>query len=976
MKKLPIILAILLIPRIAISAPSISGVAGTLDHGETITISGADFGTKSPAKPLVWDDCEHASDGDNVTTSHPGNAASRVTYSDIEPPLTLDADWEMKYRDTPYAPEGESGPLTAQPAPHANSSTSASFGHQDGIGGDGNDGANGWLSIPNTNGSGNYESDWSIFYYYRLVDDWPSCGSSNNNKFFVLNFGGLGVWGGNNYMYWDYNKRVPCSSADYVRVTPQTTNATIEDNDSPRATSMPDTVPVWSKRLTINANTETPEPIGVWQKYEVKVSDDDGHIGFWVDGVDAYTASGDVNWLTSRNNEPGIMSISIGGYYFRSNSPNEEHDDAHRLIDDVYVDDTLSIVILGNASTYSSCTVREPQPQTAHSATEIILTLNQGAIADDSTGYLYVRDENGALSFGYPVVIGTATDDTPVITITSPTSDTTYETAAATVDIAGSASDDSGVDAVTWSNDRGGSGACTGTTSWAKTGIALFEGVNVITATVEDDATQTATDVITVTRTSLATPTPTSVTGTLTHGASIVIAGTGFGAKNPAAPLIWDACTSDPGMANYYDEWQPQSAAGGADYNIQYRVNSYRSIGGPTSRSTHFITGAHAETDRSSTYSQGGTVGLGWNTTSHEFFISYYYRIDPAFEDESEVDADNMKEIALSDAEDEIYSGLESEGYVDWCNNDVPTKTNAGNVRLQRMPIDHFAAPYKCSGNFQVEHRSPIIGWTKMEWEGRLSVADDGEADHPVLALTTRPDIATTYRSHYDNPITSYHYVDGNWGQPEVGDLKFIGLGGFARVPRDAFGVNSFRYFAEVYGDITRTRVMIGNAATYTECTILEPQIPSAWEADGTEATVTVNLGGLTGNTGYLYLFNSDNVRNNEGLEVTLGAAVDNPPTITIQKPTTNVVYSQSAFSVTVSGVATDDSSVEEVTWDSDRGDSGVCTGTTSWTVTFSGLLAGDNVITITARDDIGQETDTVLTITQRFKKGFFSGFF
>jgi len=39
-------------------APSISGVSGTVSHGQSITITGAGFGTKTTAAPLVWDDFE------------------------------------------------------------------------------------------------------------------------------------------------------------------------------------------------------------------------------------------------------------------------------------------------------------------------------------------------------------------------------------------------------------------------------------------------------------------------------------------------------------------------------------------------------------------------------------------------------------------------------------------------------------------------------------------------------------------------------------------------------------------------------------------------------------------------------------------------------------------------------------------------------------------------------------------------------
>jgi hypothetical protein len=56
-----------------------------------------------------------------------------------------------------------------------------------------------------------------------------------------------------------------------------------------------------------------------------------------------------------------------------------------------------------------------------------------------------------------------------------------------------------GVTQVTWVNDRGGSGTCTGTTSWSASGIALLSGVNIITVTARDAGGNTSTDSLSVT---------------------------------------------------------------------------------------------------------------------------------------------------------------------------------------------------------------------------------------------------------------------------------------------------------------------------------------------------------------------------------------------------------------------------------------------------------------------------------------------
>ena len=89
----------------------------------------------------------------------------------------------------------------------------------------------------------------------------------------------------------------------------------------------------------------------------------------------------------------------------------------------------------------------------------------------------------------------------PTITITSPTSGSTYSTTSTPITLGGTASDNVGVTQVTWANNRGGSGSCSGTNSWTCSGIALQSGQNVLTVTATDAASNSGTDVLTVTYT-------------------------------------------------------------------------------------------------------------------------------------------------------------------------------------------------------------------------------------------------------------------------------------------------------------------------------------------------------------------------------------------------------------------------------------------------------------------------------------------
>ena len=118
----------------------------------------------------------------------------------------------------------------------------------------------------------------------------------------------------------------------------------------------------------------------------------------------------------------------------------------------------------------------------------------------------------------------TVTNDTtpPTVSITSPTSGSTYVTNVSSINLGGTASDSVGVTQVTWSNSRGGSGTASGTTSWSITGLALQSGANVITVTAHDAAGNTWQSALTVTNdTTPPTATITSPTSGSTYSTNV-----------------------------------------------------------------------------------------------------------------------------------------------------------------------------------------------------------------------------------------------------------------------------------------------------------------------------------------------------------------------------------------------------------------------------------------------------------------------
>ncbi len=149
----------------------------------------------------------------------------------------------------------------------------------------------------------------------------------------------------------------------------------------------------------------------------------------------------------------------------------------------------------------------------------------------------------------------------PTVTITAPTSNSTYATGQSTLNIAGTASDNVAVTAVSWSNSRGGSGACSGTSSWSKTGITLSSGQNVITVTARDAAGNTRTDSLTVTytppdttRPSISITAPTSNSTYATGQSTLNIAGTA--SDNVAVTAVsWSNSRGGSGACSGTSSW-------------------------------------------------------------------------------------------------------------------------------------------------------------------------------------------------------------------------------------------------------------------------------------------------------------------------------------------------------------------------------------------------------------------------------------
>jgi len=172
------------------------------------------------------------------------------------------------------------------------------------------------------------------------------------------------------------------------------------------------------------------------------------------------------------------------------------------------------------------------------------------------------RDAAGNQSTDAVTVTYSAGDSSaPTVSIAGPTTASTYSTTRGVVTLGGSASDDRGVTAVTWANDRGGSGFTSGTTSWSVASVNLYQGTNVITVTAQDADGNRGTDVLTVTYAANDTTLPTvSITGPTTGASysttSSTLAMSGVASDNVAVTEVsWTNDRGGSGMASGLATW-------------------------------------------------------------------------------------------------------------------------------------------------------------------------------------------------------------------------------------------------------------------------------------------------------------------------------------------------------------------------------------------------------------------------------------
>jgi hypothetical protein len=340
---------------------AVTGFAGNnpalpnvINHNQPSVISGAVFGTKSPAAPLVWDDCS----GTN--------------------PLTL---WDG------VAPDSGSGLLTYR-APQRN----VALVHDrvgkylcgSHVGGE-ND-VYCWRGGPRLD-------DYTYASWYQTYDPlWPSYGDNNLKTYVYTAYSGASRPYLLPYWYINYESASSIPLQNYAKWVTDGSLSNPDENGHNIfwVQSACDRFAQWSRVEVMAKHTEQNGQGGYVDQQET------------IPGVH----TNDVIYYNGRSNSWGgtHRTQGIGGYARANDSGSASN--AWRYFADLYVDNTLARVILCNNSNYNAATIREPQIPTAWSASSITVTGNLGKFTAGATAYLFVIDAAGSVSNGFSVTVG------------------------------------------------------------------------------------------------------------------------------------------------------------------------------------------------------------------------------------------------------------------------------------------------------------------------------------------------------------------------------------------------------------------------------------------------------------------------------------------------------------------------------------------------------------------------------------------
>lgn len=571
------------------------------------------------------------------------------------------------------------------------------------------------------------------------------------------------------------------------------------------------------------------------------------------------------------------------------------------------------------------------------------------------------RDSKGRTAKATLVIVYDASS--PQVSITDPSSIGSYTQNTRSLSIGGTAeaADDAFIDSVTWSSNRGGSGYCSGSVSWRASGIVLQPGRNVITITARDNQGEEGSDSIVFTYDpdgpAVNITDPTSSSSYEVSSNSISIGGSAEAADGvDIRDIGWSNSRGGSGYCSGAASWSANRISLKPGYNM-ITVTVRDSEG---KDATDSITVRYRPPDTKVEITSP-PYGSSYDTNSSSLNIEGRMTV-----------ADGVSVSSISWSNDRGGGGSgSSSGYDGWYLGTVSLKTGRNVITViftdseGRSTTSSITVMYRIPGpsirisspnwySSRNSKSSPLeifgyaevadaAGFDDIRWSNNRggSGSCSGTTAWSARGISLKPGdntITVTVRDSEKQEASASVSIKYEVLPPKISistsggktSSNSVSISGSA-LPDDDVSIDSVKW--------SNNRRGSGSCSGTTSWSASEISL----EPGDNTITVTVR-----------------DCEQQETSESVTFTYVIPPPSVSISSSGGRT----SSNSVTISGSASvgEGARFYSVDWSNNRGGSGSCTGTTSWSTSFISLEPGDNTITVTVRDSERQEASASIT--------------
>ncbi len=505
----------------------------------------------------------------------------------------------------------------------------------------------------------------------------------------------------------------------------------------------------------------------------------------------------------------------------------------------------------------------------------------------------------------------------PSVSILSPVEADTYTSLDPAVTLSGSATDDHDLQQITWQSSSGASGTASGTDSWATGAIELTEGQNVITVTAVDAAGNEGTDTLTVTYTApdttnpeVAITSPVSADSHSTNTATISLAGTASD-NNSLQQVTWTCSTGQSGTATGTTDWTINAIA------LQEGVN------------TITVTATDAS----------------GNQATDAITISYFAVVEglPVVSVTSSSDDGNT---AANTIDNDLSTRWSAYGDGQWIQYDLGASFDLSKILIAYA----WADTINVNSEFEIFVSNNASSWSSV-FKGQSSGTTLQQESYQISNAVGR----------YVR-IVGYGNLNNDWNS--ITEVDIFGVA--ATSPDETAPIVSILSPTTSGSYPTDKATLAISGSAQDDSGLTEVRWASSAGQSGTATGTTnwaINAIALQEGVNTITVTAVD-AAGNEGtdtLTVTYTAPDTTNPEVAITSPVSADSHSTNTATISLAGTASDNNSLQQVTWTCSTGGNGTASGTTNWSIDGIALAEGQNIITVTAVDASGnQASDTI----------------